>query len=304
MSTSGNGTAWANASNATTSNNSYATVALTSATVSVNLAATGFGFSIPSDATVTGIKVEWEKKVSAGATAFDNSIRIIKGGTIGSTDKSSGTAWGTSDAFSTYGGSSDLWGETWTASDINSSNFGAALSARSTSGTSRTYSVDSVRITVSYVSSSGPSYKAYCWGYNGYGQLMDSTTSNQSTPVYASLIGVSSAPLQIAAGANESCFMPTAGGTIKCMGYNGYGELGNGTTTSSTAAFVDVLPIGSSSGTLSASSIGLTGGGYSGTQQFCAITSTGAAACWGYNGYGQLGNGSTTDTSIPTGVIH
>lgn len=154
----------------------------------MNLEATGFGFSIPSDATITGIKVEWEKKVNAGATSFDNRIRIIKGGTVGSTDKSSGTAWGTAnDVFTSYGGSSDLWGETWTASDINSSNFGAALSARNTSGTSRTYSIDSVRITVSYVSVSGPTYKAYCWGYNDHGQLMDSTTTTQTSPVYASL---------------------------------------------------------------------------------------------------------------------
>lgn len=98
--------------------------------------------------------------------------------------------------------------------------------------------------------------------------------------------------------------MPTAGGTVKCVGYNGYGQLGNGTTTNSTAAFVDVSAIFGDAGTLSASSIGITGGDHANATQFCAITSTGAAACWGYNGYGQLGNGSTTDSSVPTGVVH
>src|SRR5207237_728468 len=57
------------------------------------------------------------------------------------------------DTFVAYGSSLDLWSDTWTASDINTSGFGAALAAQQTSGgsTARTGSVDSVRITVSYV---------------------------------------------------------------------------------------------------------------------------------------------------------
>src|SRR3989344_5212889 len=60
---------------------------------------------------------------------YDHRVRIIKGGAIGSTDKASGTAWPGSLAYTTYGGASDLWGETWTASDINASTFGVAISA-------------------------------------------------------------------------------------------------------------------------------------------------------------------------------
>ena len=43
---------------------------------------------------------------------YDYAVRIIKGGTIGSTDRASGTAWSSSSAYTTYGSSSDLWGET------------------------------------------------------------------------------------------------------------------------------------------------------------------------------------------------
>src|SRR3989339_1843485 len=64
---------------------------------------------------------------NVGAT-YDKYIRIIKSdGTIGSTERASVTAWGAS-AFYTYGGEADLWGESWTASDINDSDFGIAVS--------------------------------------------------------------------------------------------------------------------------------------------------------------------------------
>src|SRR5439155_11523384 len=45
----------------------------------------------------------------------------------------------------------DLWSASWAVSDINASTFGAALSAKLTNSSNKTASVDSVRITVSYL---------------------------------------------------------------------------------------------------------------------------------------------------------
>jgi hypothetical protein len=126
-----------------------------SATINNNatnyLKATNFGFSIPDEATITGIKVEWQRNSRfATATTIDNAIRIVKDGTIGSEDKSSATSWPSSLTYAEYGGEGDLWGETWTPDDINSSDFGTALSVQKTDSGDEQLSVRRVRITVYY----------------------------------------------------------------------------------------------------------------------------------------------------------
>jgi hypothetical protein len=144
------GTPWTSPGNAVASDDMYAMAALAMTVSSNYLAATGFGFSIPADAVVTGIQVDVERSTQGsgfGSVVVDRAIRIIKGGVIGVTDRSLGTNWPDADAYATYGGPSDLWGETWTASDINSPTFGAAVALMATSGSGR---VDHIRITVSY----------------------------------------------------------------------------------------------------------------------------------------------------------
>lgn len=143
-------TAWTNPGNITTSNNVYATVARNTNSDSNYLKATNFGFSIPSGATINGILVEWEYQTAATlGQVTDKAARIVKGGVIGSTDKSTAGVWSNIEVFNAYGSSSDLWGTTWTSDDINSSTFGAAL-AVTVVGSAGNANVDSVRITVTY----------------------------------------------------------------------------------------------------------------------------------------------------------
>jgi hypothetical protein len=64
-------------------------------------------------------------------TVVDNAIKIVKSdGSIGSTNKAdTETRWGIGvDTTIYYGDSTDLWGETWSASDINDSDFGVVIS--------------------------------------------------------------------------------------------------------------------------------------------------------------------------------
>ena len=79
------------------------------------------------------------------ARELDNEVRLLQGGVIGGSDLASSAAWPTIDAVATYGGPTALWGRTWSLSDINAVDFGAATSARVQNGTA---SVDHFAITV------------------------------------------------------------------------------------------------------------------------------------------------------------
>jgi hypothetical protein len=141
---------WNSTSNAATSNDtSTNTSSMSVGTISEYLVATDFRFSVPTSATINGIKVEVEKKASGTLTASDYAVRIVKGGTIQSTDLSSDIAWPFSDAYTTYGGASELWGTTWTPANINASNFGFAIACEGVTGAGGCM-IDHIRITVYY----------------------------------------------------------------------------------------------------------------------------------------------------------
>ncbi len=148
---------WSNTGNTSASDDSYATmVGFTGITgVYTNyLVVTNFGFSIPIGVTITGIIVQIERADPNSRTA-DHFISIVKGGVISSTNKSTGASYPSSDNYQTFGyilgNSGELWGETWTPADINSSNFGIAIAAKKT-GTdgSAAGKIDHVQITVYY----------------------------------------------------------------------------------------------------------------------------------------------------------
>jgi hypothetical protein len=112
---------------------------------------TGFGFAVPTGATINGIVLEVERK--AAGTVIDTGISLVKAGTESGTDKASGSNWPASDAYATYGGASDLWGTTWSVAEVNASDFGMSISAYV--DTLSTASVDHIRITVHYTEGGG-----------------------------------------------------------------------------------------------------------------------------------------------------
>ena len=132
---------------------------------------------------------------------------------------------------------------------------------------------------------------AYCWGANYTGQLGNGDNVEHDRPVAVSGSHVFAS---ISAGAGSTCGVTTASGSaaedrqVYCWGYNGSGELGNNSTTSSNVPVRVAEPLQT---TAHAISVSVARGG----DHVCARTAA-AFYCWGDNALGQLGNGTTTNS--------
>jgi alpha-tubulin suppressor-like RCC1 family protein len=100
-------------------------------------------------------------------------------------------------------------------------------------------------------------------------------------------------PETITAGEYHSCGL-SASGAAYCWGRNGYGQLGDGTTTSRNTP----TPV---AGGLTFTNISAARGNLE-SGHTCGVTSSGAAYCWGSNSKGQLGDGTKTSHLTPTPV--
>lgn len=95
----------------------------------------------------------------------------------------------------------------------------------------------------------------------------------------------------IATGGEHTCAI-RSDGTLRCWGYNAFGQLGDNTTTNRL-----VQTALSGGGSWKSISVG------SGIQAHsCGIKSDNTGWCWGGNFYGQLGDGTTTNRLVPTAV--
>jgi alpha-tubulin suppressor-like RCC1 family protein len=123
----------------------------------------------------------------------------------------------------------------------------------------------------------------YTWGRNDYGQVGDGTTTNRFTPYQVTEIGDAVA---IAAGKDFTLVLKRDS-TVWGWGRNDDGQLGDGTTTNhSTPAQV----MGGQTGVIAI---------YAGQYHSFARKSDGTVWGWGYNKFGQLGDGTTTNQLTP-----
>lgn len=133
---------------------------------------------------------------------------------------------------------------------------------------------------------------ARCWGQNDSGALGTGTTQREVTPAQVLGLGPGSTR-QLAPGGGHSCAITTAGAAL-CWGSGSEGQLGDGTRVRERLEPGPVTGLGrGSTATISARGSGST----------CAVTTEGAALCWGSHGFGQLGIGSDHSPRVtPTPV--
>ena len=127
-----------------------------------------------------------------------------------------------------------------------------------------------------------------CWGINNNGQLGDDTVEYRATPV--AVVGLGGPVRAIGAGVGYACALTTSGG-VKCWGAGYHGELGDGKAQISDTP-VDVVGLQSGVVALAA------GGAHT-----CALMETGGVKCWGWNVYGEIGDGSFSQRISPVDVI-
>lgn len=143
----------------------------------------------------------------------------------------------------------------------------------------------------------------YAWGWNKFGELgVGNTTGPQQCPLGKMKTACSTAPVQVpglsgistVAGGDIHSLALAPDGTVWAWGNNQYGEIGNGTVTTTGCLCIDA-PVRA----LVPSNIVAVGGG---GRHSIALRSDGTVWAWGLNNYGQLGDGTMTDRSTPVQV--
>jgi len=124
-----------------------------------------------------------------------------------------------------------------------------------------------------------------CWGRNGTMILGDGTLIRRRYPV---VVDSGTKYSKVTVGEDHACGI-TVAGVIKCWGSNGSAAIGqSGLSPNEKTPPISIAP-GSEFMELS-----------SGDYHNCAITKAGELSCWGYNGYGAIGDGTKTTWDIPS----
>jgi len=156
--------------------------------ISYWLTATNFSFDVPEGATITGIEAQYyiyddydDEEDEEGAVDM---VKVIIGGTVTGDDMQTGTGslpdntWWTI----TYGGDGELWGTTPTVEDVNSDDFGVAITITPDEASSARVKIDYVNMDIYYTESSDDTYPQFSnFGSNnntlqGYGTIVLNAT--------------------------------------------------------------------------------------------------------------------------------
>jgi alpha-tubulin suppressor-like RCC1 family protein len=136
---------------------------------------------------------------------------------------------------------------------------------------------------------------AYCWGLGQFGPLGDGNYANHIASAPAPVMSPSGVTwASLTAADKYTCGLST-GGAAYCWGVDGEGQLGSATAFANTEAGTPALVDTPAGVSWSAVFPGLT--------NTCAITTTGAAYCWGTNTSGEIGNGTISSKQVEPALV-
>lgn len=160
---------WQNVSGAELADNSRARVGLQNTEISRYLV--GFGpfaaASIPTGATITGIRVTILYNAFPALSIHEKNVRLFKAGVPVGTDKSTGASFPGTLTTAVYGGAGDLWGVALSADEVSAQDFGVGISVENTSGSPGIGFVEWISVRIFFTDSSANQFiAAYSSGSN------------------------------------------------------------------------------------------------------------------------------------------
>lgn len=142
----GGNTAWSNPGNVTASDDTRANSNVGSFKSTQRCEGYNFGLSVPTGAEIDGIEARVEGYASAGSKTIE--VGLFKTSTTQKGSTKSGT-WVTTEANQDFGGAADLWSTTFTAAEVNASDFIIGVNGPTASAN---YFIDAIYIKVHYTS--------------------------------------------------------------------------------------------------------------------------------------------------------
>ena len=129
-----------------------------------------------------------------------------------------------------------------------------------------------------------------CWGNNLWGQIGDGTNIQRESPYP---VKISYIVISVSSGYEHTCAL-MSDRSLWCWGSNSEGQLGASSTSYCSGGSYCKNPTKIMDDVVQFSA---------GAYHTCAIKTDGSLWCWGYNYYGQLGDGTNTDRDTPVQIM-
>lgn len=265
-------------------------------TISEVSAGRQFSLALLNDGTLRAWGVNNLGQLGNGLT-IQSSIPVQVSGMSGVTHISAGENHGLArrDDGSVWG-----WGGGWVGQlgDGNSFDSSTPVQVKNSSGVGMLTGINNVAAGSAHSIALQNNGTVWAWGYNYYGQLGDGGNSNRNLPVQvknSSGAGALGGVIAVAAGGFHSLAL-AANGTVWAWGYNDIGQLGDGSNLSSNKP----VQVKDQSGTAPLSGIIAIAAGNSFS---LALKNDGTVWGWGGNWGGQLGNGTSAASQLPSMAI-